>query len=458
MSINVPLCQSFIDEFRVLQNKLDADCSAYTCQQAKERVPYLFEGLKEQQPEFIDDDLWSYKQKCSDALDGIKEAGNEKIKKQVAQMRVVEAFKRTLSALTKRLEQMESGSPAKQSGVSALEKTPVDVSIRMTSNERSVTSSKPVHDFTNDPALAPAETKRLAAQIEASDTTDGGWKKKYDTVERHLGIVQTNETNLRTELSKLKAAHNELAAEKDREKRDALASLQKSQAEQQRLNIEHERLNLELVEMKRHPSITSDNPRDLRQHLQDALDSNRLPASMREFVAPLLLLTAALLTDSKGEETLDKDVISADTPNWKQPDKSVLDQLDQYVYRAPLAYGRLAAECEQGREGVPRPQIEPDDVLRVTALQAWAHRQLQTLAINVIHPANGAPFNAQWHRCGDADLVWVNDDPARHNTVAGVKRLGYVVDGRLLRPADVKRYVFAGPVPPTGNLSTGNPS
>ena len=162
--------------------------------------------------------------------------------------------------------------------------------------------------------------------------------------------------------------------------------------------------------------------------LRDYLEQKRgnVPTSLREFVDGLLLLVKRI-------EDKDRDGLAAEP-----------DQLDQYVYRTPLAYGRLSAECQQGREGVPKPRIEPDDVLRVIALQAWAHRQLQTLDINVIHPANGAPFNPQLHRCGEADLVWVNDDLARHNTIAGVKRLGYVVDGKLLRPADVKRYVFAG--------------
>src|SRR5205807_4497611 len=101
----------------------------------------------------------------------------------------------------------------------------------------------------------------------------------------------------------------------------------------------------------------------------------------------------------------------------------------------------------------PGRTVEPEDVARLAALQAWAHQRLGEIGLAAICPAHGSAFDDKRHCVRAEDLVWNNDDLGLHNCVAAVRRLGYeeTRSGKVFRQAEVLRYMYEGggaePVP-----------
>ena len=121
-------------------------------------------------------------------------------------------------------------------------------------------------------------------------------------------------------------------------------------------------------------------------------------------------------------------------------DKAAVAPLEEFVYSPPPAYGSLLeAYASSAVQDALRLAL-----MQIAALQAWAHQELNAQGVRVINPAVGQPFDSRRHAAAEADWVWINDRSERHNCVAGVKRLGFEVNGSVISKAQIKRFVFAG--------------
>ena len=156
----------------------------------------------------------------------------------------------------------------------------------------------------------------------------------------------------------------------------------------------------------------------LRPHLAERLPE--FPASLQKVVETLLEIMKQV---ERGDRAA---LLSAQG----------IENLDLYVYR-PLPPLSLLAQERPGR-------VEIEDTLRVHTLQAEIHQGLEKAGIQILNPAAGEPFDASLHTYTEQDLVWINDAPHLHNTVAGVRRIGYRFGTEVLRKAEIRRYVVPG--------------
>jgi molecular chaperone GrpE (heat shock protein) len=161
-----------------------------------------------------------------------------------------------------------------------------------------------------------------------------------------------------------------------------------------------------------------------------AADLASLPARLQAFARELLDIAGML---RNGDLTPFADPVG-------------LSRLDVAVYSAPPAFAvSVSAEKSDALRAA---------YLRMVSLQGWIHKTLSDKGLTVISPESGAEFDPGKHACSMDSLVWINAEPERHNRVISVNRIGYALNGQVLRKAEVKRFEFrpgraeAAPGPP----------
>jgi hypothetical protein len=224
---------------------------------------------------------------------------------------------------------------------------------------------------------------RSAHQLKV-ERLEGAHKQEIEA--RHA--VQQQVEKLKAELRQLE--EQKQAAETDKE--TALLAL---------ADMQNERANLT-------------NPARIRQLLAE--NQAAFPETLREFTARLLETAAHL-------ETGDLE--------WAEAN---LAQVEQTIFAAPEPASLLA------HQGL----AESAWVARIAALQTKLYQRLKELGLEPIYPQPGEPFQTRLHESPDRDLVWINTDVFRHNTVHSVLQVGFREPraGRVLRRALVRRYVF----------------
>ena len=259
------------------------------------------------------------------------------------------------------------------------------------------------------------------------------------------GSAEAEGSRLREELEDARRQAQSLEAERDklRKTRDALQeeaeSLRKRNAEleqNQSQAIERLRAEFEVTlalkttqiaaltekrEQQAARAVETEEPAALRQRLESGLD--RLPAGLRRFVEGLLEVARH---------------IEAEDALWLA---SAPDRLERALYQPPEPIALLA---HQG--------VEAGTVQNVLLLQRALHERLQTLGLELIYPAVGAPFDAKRHICHETDVVMTNEDAALDDRVAGVLRVGFynARTETALRRAQVRRYHYIADESPAG--------
>ncbi len=122
----------------------------------------------------------------------------------------------------------------------------------------------------------------------------------------------------------------------------------------------------------------------------------------------------------------------AQTPptNWGA---DLLDRLERYVY-TPIHSPAMLASF-----GLTNQQL----LLLIDELQYTVHCALQQAGVQVIYPVKDIDdFDGALHQSeGDADLAFISADDARKDKVHSVRRMGFQVDGTVVRLARVRKYV-----------------
>jgi hypothetical protein len=199
-----------------------------------------------------------------------------------------------------------------------------------------------------------------------------------------------------------------------------------------RLSAELEQKDLVIQELRQSREQQSSLAREYRDRLASLqemravceavrADRDRLPLALLEFADALLALDAFL----GRADVLDQ---------LSQPEN--IDRLDRYVYRALPPPGLVIAE--------PDRSLQCEDLPRLVALQGLIHERLCKIGMMPILPTTGDPYEMDRHISRDEDLIWINDDPRRHNRVASVKRIGYRSGDQVIRKAEVRRFMFLG--------------
>jgi len=104
--------------------------------------------------------------------------------------------------------------------------------------------------------------------------------------------------------------------------------------------------------------------------------------------------------------------------------------LDSYVYALPR---ELALAMHGG-------QLEDQDVRQVVMLQHQIAKHLEKQGLTLISPKSGDDYNRERHEYSEDELV-PHSDRNMDGRVHDTKRLGYVLQGRVLRKAHVRRYI-----------------
>jgi hypothetical protein len=149
-----------------------------------------------------------------------------------------------------------------------------------------------------------------------------------------------------------------------------------------------------------------------------AAELTDLPPTLQAFARDLLEIA---------EQLSDGDLVRLTTD-------SGLARIDSTIFRPPPVFaGAISPE---------KIDFLRDAYLRIVSLQASMPKTLADRGLTVINPETGTVYDTNRHASQSDDLMWINDDPARNNKIAAVKRIGYALDGKVIRKAEVKRFVF----------------
>jgi hypothetical protein len=142
-----------------------------------------------------------------------------------------------------------------------------------------------------------------------------------------------------------------------------------------------------------------------------------LPSSLQEIVTDLLAAVDSIRREDR--ESLTQNI----------------DRIDRSIYTSAETAARLA-----------QVGFRDHDLLhQIDILRLWADERLRELGIETICPIPKQDrFDRALHTCLERDLVWNNREPALHNFIHSVLKVGYrdVTTNSVLRKAEVKKYLF----------------
>lgn len=393
--------QYYLDEFRRLRAQVEPGSGDEVLKALQSRVQELFMEANRLAPQFARSMIWKHQNPCEDA---VKLPASVAPNSSVSSKMIVERLSVALDALIRDAESylvlhhlgqdMPGGS--QKSGSSG--------------------------------AVVAGGSRN---EIPAGDRPNASIQKSIPGLE-HNTIEQDR---LRNQLANMTRAYEEVSKRvqaMETENR-AVAAL-KRELEQLRLSESkaQERLQAEIEKGKEFARRAFELQKEL-QPLKEQLgmqgDITRIVETLRmrrtRFPQSLADIVLPLLTVADHLQQLDRE--------WLLSDAGIRC-LDQSVYGVLAPFGRLAPR----RGG----KMELGDLILVITLQERMHTGLQGLGVNIINPAIGDAFDARFHLCPDMDLVWINDNAVQHNKIAGVKRIGYGDGSRVIRKAEVKRYMY----------------
>ena len=272
---------------------------------------------------------------------------------------------------------------------------------------------------------AEGERNEALRERDTEKRSHAATRQSLERAERKLAVSLTEKATLQTELDQVRAelTQTNLQSEKQKALSESLtATLRRAQEKNGSLEKEKLALTGELETLRQENERLRQRlatQRDLAA-LQKALNAKQetFPPAFRRFTEELLELSEVV---AQGQTAALRDR---------------LESLDLYLYRPPMPFGLLATEAG-GAAAL-------DDLMRVVVLQGVLHERVRVLGLRVLNPAPGAAYDPRQHTYTEQDLVWINDAPHLHNTVAGVRRIGYRYGREVLRKAEIRRYVVPG--------------
>lgn len=253
---------------------------------------------------------------------------------------------------------------------------------------------------------------RLAEERKAPAQNDQRLREELNHKETEIAQITTRFEQCDSEVKRLEGRLGESAriqSDLQAENSEMQSRLQSTLEAQSSLEHRCTQFETEISKLREYPAAL--------QALRECADG--LPVALHEYVVGLLQIA----------DQMENRDLSALTSGQG------MESLDQFLYRAPQPYGLLSNQNDDA--------LDLQTLIQITALQGLLHDRLQELGLYVINPGIGDEFNPEWYRCSDTDLVWINDDPSRHNRVAGVKRIGYRFRERVLRKAETKRFLVS---------------
>ena len=442
MSFDPEKWQGYIKQLQNIREELKGEPFTYTFASVDRQLASVFDTAKQEQPEF-DNVLWRYQNKCIILANNGQSTSviPEKLKylrteKLAAYDELIEVAQNQLRRHLEQANNVNGLHPVAGTASSSTTQPFQEVRNLQAQLDAVIKERDKAQEGELKLAAKCNELRRdhaeLLSQLEQKQAA-----KLTDAQAQYLTQLQQAEQKHSGQVADIR---NEFNATQDRLKgqisdllqalqgaRNALsqARTEKDKAEQETAKVKEQAasdaasIRVQVEELERRPGVSSD-PQRVRDGLEEAM--SELPSGLQAFAQGLLRCAGGI------------------EAGHAYANKAAVAPLEEFVYSPPPAYGRL---IEVDASPASRETLRAA-LMQITALQAWAHQELNAQGVRVINPAVGQPFDSRRHAAAEADWVWINDRSERNNQVAGVKRLGFEVNGSVVSKAQIKRFVFAG--------------